>query len=141
MLKSLELFKEKGQFEFTTIDNLSNCCNAPRHSSGVYLIFAEKIKTSNLIYIGISRRESPEGKIIHRKDGIGGRIVNGKQFGVNRRRSWPKKMNEDGIKKIIVKWYVTYGKLNEDFPRNIENSFLSSLLLKNGSLPLWNKKI
>ncbi|MEO9893106.1 hypothetical protein [Aurantibacter sp.] len=141
MLKSLELFKEKGQFEFTPIDNLSDCCNAPRHSSGIYLIYAEEFKTSKLIYIGISGRESPVGEIIHRKDGLGGRIVNGKQFGLNRRRSWPMKMNEDGIKKIIVKWYVTYGELNKDFPRNIENTLLSKILQNNGSLPLWNKKV
>jgi hypothetical protein len=115
-------------------------CNAPKNSSGIYTIYAEEIKPENLIYIGISGREGTDGQIIHRKDGIGGRIVKGKQFGEPRRKSWPEKMKEDGISKIHVKWFVTYGRLNQDFPRPIEYRLLRLSLALSGKLPLWNKE-
>ena len=139
MFKYLERYKEKGVFEYAQNDNLSSCCNAPRDSSGIYLIFAEEPSLINLIYVGVSGREGLNGNIIHRKDGIGGRIVKGKQFGSARRNSLSLKMREDGIKKIVVMWYVTYGKLNQDFPRPIENKILNIMLQYNCQLPLWNK--
>ena len=141
MFKYLEKYKERGEFQFCCDNNLSSCCNAPRHSSGIYLIFANELILQNLIYIGISGRQGTQNEIIHRKDGLGGRIVKGKQFGEPRRNSWSKKMNEDGIKKIIVQWYVTHGKFNEDFPRPLENKLLNMVLKKERKLPIWNKEL
>jgi hypothetical protein len=141
MFKYLEKYKDKGVFEFNLCDRLSSCCNAPNHSSGIYLIFADNLELDKLIYVGISGREGNQGEIIHRKDGLGGRIVKGKQFGSARRNSWPKKMQEDGFEKIIVKWYVTYGQFNQEFPRVIEYKLLNILLQRTGRLPLWNKKL
>lgn len=141
MFKYLEKYKQKGVFEYSPSDNLSNCCNTPRHSSGIYLIFANQLELDALIYIGISGREGSHGEIIHRKDGLGGRILTGKQFGEARRNSWAKRMNEDGFKKIIVMWYVTYGEFNQDFPRTLEDKILNILNHHYGKLPLWNKKL
>lgn len=141
MFKYLEKYKEKGSFEFSDNDNLSRCCNAPNHSSGIYLIYSDGVSLENLIYIGISGRSGSDGEIIHRKDGLGGRIVKGKQFGEPRRNSWSKKMKKDCFDKIIVEWFVTFGNYNNDFPRPIENKLLQVLLLKNGQLPIWNKKL
>lgn len=141
MFEELERYKEKDIFEFKEGDSLSRVCNAPRHSSGIYLIYAEEIKDKNLIYIGISGREGANGEIIHRKDGIGGRIVNGKQFGDGRRRAWAKKMKEDGIKTIVVKWCITYGSNSNDFPRPIERNLLVSFEKKYGRLPSWNNEL
>ncbi|MFC5193752.1 hypothetical protein ACFPH8_00285 [Bizionia hallyeonensis] len=141
MFKYLDKYKEQGEFEYNVVDNLSSCCNAPRQGSGIYLIFADSARLDNLIYIGISGREGSQGEIIHRKDGLGGRIVKGKQFGEARRNSWSKKMKEDGFKKIIVMWYITHGQFNSDFPRPIEKKLLLILLLKNGKLPLWNNEL
>jgi hypothetical protein len=140
LLKVLEKYKEKGVFVFKRTDQLSHQCNAPTHSSGIYAVYAASIKPENLIYIGISGREGKNGEIKHRIDGLGGRIVKGKQFGEARIRSWPKKMKEDGIEVIHVKWFVTYGKFDKDLPRPIENMLLRLLLAVNGKLPAWNKE-
>ena len=141
MLDVLDSYKEKGSFNFSINDRLSQVCTAPKHSSGIYVIYADVIKAENLIYIGISGRQDSNGEIIHRKDGIGGRIVKGKQFGDGRRRSWPKKMQEDNIKVLRVKWFITYGEYNKQFPRPIEYKMLEKILSENGCLPLWNKKV
>ncbi len=140
IFKDLEMFKEKGSFEFRQTDRLSQVCNAPKDSSGIYLVFADKVSDDSLIYIGISGREGERGEIIHRKDGLGGRIINGKQFEEARRKSWPRKMIEDNIQTLYVKWYVTYGKFDQIIPRPIENAYLELILKNTGSLPIWNKK-
>lgn len=134
-------YQENGFFTFKQFDRLSQQCNAPRHSSGIYLIYKESEKESNLIYIGISGREGQNGEIIHRKDGIGGRIVKGKQFGEPRRNSWPNKMKDDKINTLVVRWFVTYGKYNSDFPRKLERGLLSIYFTKHKKLPQWNKEI
>ena len=140
MIEVLGNYKEKGQFIFRPTDTLSQVNNAPNDSSGIYLIYADVINSQKLIYIGISGREGIYGEIIHRKDGLGGRIVKGKQFGERRQISWPNKMLQDGIGKLIIKWYVTHGKFDQDFPRPLERAFLEELERKNGVLPLWNKE-
>lgn len=140
MFKVLEKYQEKGSFSFRPSDNLNNKCNAPQHSSGIYTIYKEEVKPENLNFIGISGRENSKGEIQHRTDGIGGRIIKGKQFGDIRSRSWPKIMREDAIITIHVRWFVTYGKHNQDYPRPIENKLLRILLAVNGTLPSWNKE-
>jgi len=141
MFTYLDTFQEKGQFEFCPTDILSQVCNAPKDSSGIYLIYKNEICLSNLIYIGISGREGSNNEIIHRLDGIGGRIVNGKQFGESRRKSWPKKMAEEDIEKLHVQWFITYGRYNEQYPRQIEQKLLTLLIGHKGCLPIWNKQI
>ena len=140
MLRELEKYKEQGEFSFGIDDRLSVQCNAPRHSSGIYIIYANDISPSSLIYVGISGREGADGNIVHRKDGIGGRIIKGKQFGDSRRNSWSLQMKVDQIETLHIKWYVTYGKFNKDFPRPIEHMLLEWYLASKGHLPLWNKK-
>lgn len=141
MFRYLDQFQEKGQFVFSQGDILSQVCNAPDHSSGIYLVYADEVSLKNLIYIGISGREGKDGEIIHRQDGIGGRIIKGKQFGEARRNSWPLRMKEDGIKKLQIQWYVTHGKFDQKFPRKIESKLLLVLKASLGSLPIWNKQI
>ena len=137
----LDKYKEKGSFQYSPLDSLSRVCNAPRHSSGIYLIHADVVSEDSLIYIGISGREDINCNIKHRKDGLGGRIVKGKQFGEPRRRAWPDKMQEDGIEILHVMWYITYGKYNDDFPRPIEVNLLEGHIKKYGRLPVWNKEV
>jgi hypothetical protein len=139
-IEALEVFSKKGEFIFRRTDSLSQACNAPNHSSGIYLIYAEKSDVSNLIYIGIAGREK-NGEIIHRKDGLGGRITKGKQFDEPRKKSWPKKMKEDRIQKIIVEWYITYGAKEQVFPRRVEKKMLRQFYIENNHLPIWNKEI
>lgn len=141
MFRILEEYKEKGQFDFKHSDRLSQMCNAPKRDSGIYIIYADEINESNLIYIGISGREGKNGEIINRKDGLGGRIIKGKQFGDGRRRSWPRKMEEDNITTLRIKWYVTYGSYDQEFPRPIERTLLEEFQTKYNKLPLWNQEL
>lgn len=87
VLNILDSYIEKGSFNFRSTDRLSQVCSAPEHSSGIYVLYADVIKLEKLIYIGISGRKGANGEIIHRKYGIGGRIIRGKQFGDSRRKS------------------------------------------------------
>ncbi|KYG72658.1 hypothetical protein [Roseivirga spongicola] len=139
MLEFLERYQVKGEFSLGLNENLNDQCNAPRKWSGIYLVFAKKIQLNHLIYIGISGRKGPNGKIIHRSDGIGGRIVKGKQFGEARRNSWQKQMRLAGFDRIYIKWYVTHGEVDIDFPREIEHDLLTKFHEASGQLPLWNK--
>lgn len=139
MLEVLEKYKEKGEFSLGLNDNLNNQCNAPKDSSGIYLVFAKKVQLNHLIYIGISGRKSNDNEIIHRSDGIRGRIIKGIQFGESRRNSWQKQMKLKGLNRIYIKWYVTHGKFNDDFPREIEHNLLTKFHELSGLLPLWNK--
>lgn len=141
MFTYLEKYKIQGSFEFSVYDNLNSSCNTPKHSSGLYIIYKEKVSLDNLIYIGISGRVDENGNIIHRKDGLGGRITRGKQFGEARRNSWPKKMQSEGISKIIVQWFITHGEFNSDDPRVLEQKLLALYLAHKGELPNWNMKI
>ncbi len=141
MLKELEKFEEKGSFTFSVEDDLSQQCNAPKEGSGIYLIFAEDDDEDNLLYIGISGTKGKEGEIVHQVDGMYGTFVNGKQFGLDRKVSWPLKMMKDEIELIVVKWYVTYGEHNDRFPRPIEEAYLTLYKQDNFDLPPWNFKI
>lgn len=141
MLKELENFKEKGSFTFSAEDDLFKKCNAPKDGSGIYLIFADDDDEDNLLYIGISGSKGEDGEIVHEKDGIYGTLVNGKQFGLDRKLSWPLKMLKDEIELIVIKWYVTYGKHDNRFPRPIEEAYLILHQQDNFELPPWNFKI
>ncbi|WP_343532528.1 hypothetical protein [Pedobacter sp.] len=141
MFAELNKYKEKGIFVFNQKDRLSSVCNAPKSGSGIYLIYATVKGKRELIYIGISGRKSEKGEIIHRKDGLRGRFLRGKTDGVLRKIAWPNRMLAQQIKVIEIRWYVTYGELDQDFPRDLEVSLLSQYQLQHGRLPIWNKKI
>lgn len=136
MFEILENYKHKGCFEFTLNDRLSIVCNAPRDKSGVYLIW-DSTDSSNkkLIYIGRSG-ELKNGILKQRKDGIYGRLVKGKQFGYQRRKSWPMKMKELGMSALSIYWFDT----EDDNPEEIEDRLLSEVVVKLNSLPDWNEQ-
>ena len=124
------------KYEFSQNDKLSEVCNAPRDKSGVYLVFDSSDKNNiKLIYIGRSG-EMRDGVIKHRKDGLYGRLVKGKQFDEPRRQSWPKKMKEMGISVVTVLWFDT----GNDDPEEIEDRLLSEVISTFGALPIWNNK-
>jgi hypothetical protein len=92
----------------------------------------------NLIYIGISGRKGANNSIVHRKDGLGGRFLTGKQFGDLRQITWPRRMLSENIEALDIYWYVTYGEQNKDFPRDIEIELLQKFHSIYGRLPRWN---
>lgn len=141
MFEELNKYQENGDFIFKPLDNLNDVCNAPNHSSGIYFIYAEEKTLQNLLYIGISGRRDKKGNIKHRKDGLRGRFLTGKTDGVLRKKYWPQKMNQEGIKSLHIYWYVTHGKFNVDFPRDLEILFLTRFVTKYKRLPRWNREI
>lgn len=137
----LSKYKQTGHFFFNQTDNLSSVCNAPNDCSGIYLIYALEKGKVNLIYFGISGRKDADGNIKHRKNGLRGRFLTGKQFGDRRQITWPIQMKSENIEALDVYWYVTYGELNNDYPRDIEIQLLQDFRSIHGYLPRWNKKI
>lgn len=99
LLSDLEKYETKGRFHFRVDDILSLVCNIPvrKDYSGLYIFYSNK---RELIYVGISGREGLDGKIIHRKDGLRGRFLTGKQFGIRRSKSLPIQMKLDNISSL-----------------------------------------
>lgn len=140
MFDELTKYKQTGHFFFKPGDQLASVCNAPKECSGIYLIYTLEKGSVNLIYIGISGRKGPDGNILHRKDGLRGRFITGKQFGERRSISWPKQMRLENIEALDIYWYVTHGSHDSDFPRDIEKALLEKYLDIYGQWPRWNKK-
>ena len=128
-------------FIFRPSDSLSYVCNAPSFASGFYVIYAFLNGRHNLVYIGISGLENKNGVFKHRKDGIRGRFLTGKQFGERRQVSWSKKMETESIEHLKIRWFITYDDLKKDIPRNIEMELLKKYIELNGELPCWNNKL
>ncbi|WP_293952369.1 MULTISPECIES: hypothetical protein [unclassified Sphingobacterium] len=139
-LKQLGFYSMKGKFYFNQKSVLKEVCNIPRNNniSGVYLFFDDL--TNELLYVGISGKVGNLGEFNHRKDGLLGRFMKGKQFGDLRKRSLSLKMKEDGIQMLRIQWYVTYANGVFDIPRDIEISLLKAFKLEYARLPKWNKR-
>lgn len=136
MFAILKKYSNANKFEFGQNERLSEVCNAPTDRSGVYLVFDSSDKSKmQLLYIGRSG-EMKDGVIKHRKDGLYGRLVKGKQFDEPRRQSWPKKMKEEGIFCLSVVWVDT----ENDDPEEIEDRLLSEAITTFGGIPIWNSK-
>jgi hypothetical protein len=140
MFHELAKYKRTGHFILKPTDNLASVCNAPKNCSGLYIVYALERGKVNLIYIGISGRKGPDGKIKHRKDGLRGRFLTGKQFGGLRKITWCEQMKLENIEALDVYWYVTYGDEYRDFPKDLEDQFLKKYRSVYDKLPRWNKK-
>lgn len=140
LIKELENYPIKGSFSYSRNDTLSQVCNIPTRKdySGIYLFYDNK---NELIYVGISGRENGNGEIIHRKDGLRGRFLKGKQFGDRRSKTLSLQMGIDGISRLDIKWFVTYGEDRKDIPRPIENKIILTFKEENnGNRPKWNNR-
>jgi len=136
----LNNYKNKGSFSFKRDKKLEKVCNAPTKSSGIYIVYSMAESKDKPIYIGSSGKMQKDGKIRHRKNGLYGRIVNGKQFDKSRRKlSWPKKMKEQQIDELNIYWYVTFDDENTDIPAYVEAVSIQKYYNKFRSLPDWNK--
>ena len=111
-------------------------CNAPKDCSGIYLVYAVKGENPKLIYIGCSGMEE-NGMIKMRQDGLWGRLVKGKQFGEQRTKSWPSKIVELGIDRLLIKWWNT----KKDFPEIVEFCALVEYVHEYKCLPDWNHEL
>lgn len=139
ILNDLEFYPNKGSFKFNVNDTLSSKCNIPlrKDISGSYIFYYKK----EIVYIGISGRLSREGFFVHRKDGLRGRLLNGKQFGDRRSKTLSIQMQLEKMLSLEIHWFVTYGDNFADIPRDIESSLINAFKEQNGgSRPRWNKK-
>ncbi|MCO6498071.1 MAG: hypothetical protein J5I50_10440 [Chitinophagaceae bacterium] len=130
-------YKTRGEFVFKTEEVLSKKCNAPTDKGGIYIVY--NAATHEIIYIGSSGWVCQDGSFQLRKGGMCDRIVNGKQFDAPRKKAWASKMMVEGIKEIIVKWYVTFeaGEV-EDIPAYAEAYCLQDYFRQHKGLPRWN---
>lgn len=135
----LNKYSKSGSFYFTVNDRLSKVCNAPDETckyGGLYVIYAIKKNVAELVYIGISGRiDKVTGKLMPRKDGIRGRIVNGKRDGKLRREFWLRQIQLEKIDALKIDWYVVHDQETfQDNPEIIEKTLIAKYN------PLWNKR-
>lgn len=140
ILSDLEKYENWGEFEFCINDDLVTKCDIPKKNeySGLYVFLAPDDK---LIYVGISGRASSDRNIIHRKDGLRGRFLTGKQFGARRSKSLSMQMKLDGFSKLKIRWFVTWDDNSTDLPRPIEKQIIEAFKMQNDNQrPKWNKR-
>jgi len=140
IIAGLNKYTIKGQFKFSPDDVLSQVCNIPvkRDYSGIYLFY--EMDNRELIYIGMSGRNTDTGEIIHRKDGLRGRFLTGKQFDSRRSKSLPIQMRIEHISGLEIYWFVTYGDDSKDIPKPIEKLLIKTFKNENeNKWPRWNK--
>lgn len=135
-LTELNKYTYRGEFLFYPNSQLSKICNAPYQHGGLYLIYAEKEDFRKLVYIGISGRTNKlTGKLIARKDGLGGRIVKGKRDGKPRKYFWIEQMLIHQLDKLRIVWFVVHNE--EDFydcPESLERQLIEKYE------PIWNRR-
>ncbi|MFL3664038.1 MAG: hypothetical protein ACJ04Q_08550 [Flavobacteriales bacterium] len=81
MFNELTIYKNNNHFFYTFENELDEVCNAPKNSSGIYLVYELKNGKVELVYVGSSGKVQNDGQIKHRNGGMYDRIVNGHQFG------------------------------------------------------------
>ncbi len=103
---------------------------------GIYLIYAVKGENQELVYIGISGRiDRLTNALIPRKDGIKGRIVNGKRDGEPRKNYWIREMLNENIDSLKICWYVVHdNNCVQDCPETLERILIEKYK------PRWNRK-
>ena len=140
MFDELEIYSKNDHFFFSPDQNLEKVCNAPKDSSGVYIVYALANDKVELIYIGSSGKIINDGTIKHRLGGLFDRIVNGKQFEYPRRISWPSIMEEENIEALDIYWYVTFNNEVTDIPTFVESLIMQKFFDIHECLPRWNKE-
>jgi len=140
MFDELRNYKNNDHFFFKPDESLNEKCNAPKDSSGIYLIYALAHGKIELIYVGASGRMQPGGKLKARNGGIFDRIVNGKQFDEPRNISWPKKMKAEQIEALDIYWYETFNIKVKDIPAYAEAQIIQRHFDIYGKLPRWNSE-
>jgi hypothetical protein len=138
-MTELDKYSKRGQFYFATTDRLSQVCDAPDKKfryGGIYLVYTIKMNVHDLVYIGISGKlDKLTGELIPRKDGIKGRIVNGKRDGEPRKDYWIREMLKEGVDALKICWYVVHDNDSfQDCPETLERKLID--IYK----PRWNRR-
>ncbi len=143
----LDIYPNNGCFKYRAEEDLASKCNAPRDAAGVYLIYTHKGGSDELVYIGSSGQKDKKGNLKIRNGGLYDRLVNGyhpNRFGqekrIKRRHAFPIHMTKLNIDEIQIFWWVTYDRLNSDFPTDVEKILETKYLLKKGQHPSWHQR-
>ncbi|WP_034917074.1 hypothetical protein [Gillisia sp. CAL575] len=140
MFEELEIYKSNNHFFYTKDDDLNKVCNAPKTGVGVYLVYALKNGKIQLVYIGSSGKIKQNGLKKIRNGGMCDRLINGKQFGDCRKRSWKNKIISEKIEALDIYWYETFDNKNNDIPSAVEGMIIQKYFDIYKSLPDWNKE-
>jgi len=139
MFDELKKYKTNDHFFVMKNSALEKVCNAPKTSSGIYLVLALKKGRIELVYIGSSGKIQNDGSIKNREGGLYDRIVNGHQFGkIPRNISWLNKINEEGMDGLDVYWYDTFNNKTKDIPAFVEAVIIQRHFDIYNKLPDWN---
>jgi hypothetical protein len=136
MFSDLDKYETRDHFFFDRDEPLGEVCNAPKDSSGVYVVYELAKGKIRLVYIGSSGKMQSNGRMKHRKGGLWDRIANGKQFDKPRRISWDKKLANEGIDALDVYWYDTWS--DNEIPATVEGMMIQRFYEAYGMLPKWN---
>jgi hypothetical protein len=141
MFDELTKYKNNDHFFFTSDKELNDVCNAPKNSSGIYLVYELKNGRIELVYIGSSGKVQNNGTIKQRNGGLYDRIVDGHQFGkIPRKKSWKQKLIDEEIEALDIYWYETINSQTMDIPVFVEATILQRFFEVHGYLPRWNKE-
>ena len=122
-------------------ESLAMVCNAPTDRCGIYIVYAFKKNSHQVIYIGSSGKMQKNGTIKTRKGGMKDRLVNGKDSnGIPRRKSWGIRMKEEGISELKVHWWVTFDENIRHIPQYVEGLLIQEFYDTLGRLPAWNNE-
>lgn len=138
MIDELDKYKNNNHFFFSGSDDLKSVCNAPEDGIGVYLVYALKNGEIELVCIGSSGKVLQNGRLKKRIGGLSDEIINGKQFGEPRYKSWKEKVISENIDALDIYWYETFDEINNDIPSSVEGILIQRFYEIYRALPLWN---
>lgn len=138
MFNELETYKSNDHFFFTSTEELSNVCNAPKDGAGIYLVYSLKQGRIELIYIGSSGKVLQDGRLDIDQGGIYDNIVNGNQFEDKQKRCWKTAMILDEIEALDIYWYETIDKTHFDIPSFVKGTIIQRYFELFSKLPKWN---
>ena len=141
MFDELDDYQSNDHFFITQDQDLKDTCNAPDDGIGVYLVYRLKDGEIDLVYIGSSGKITQNGDMKIRNGGMADRIINGKQFGGPRKKTWKQKLKNENIDALDIYWYETFDGVNQDIPAFMEALLLQKFFNLYGKLPLWNKEL
>ncbi|WP_291119142.1 hypothetical protein [Flavobacterium sp. UBA6135] len=139
MYKEGSKFKNSGNFQFSSNDDLEVVCNAPNDASGVFLVYNVEEDNKELIMVGSTGTVQNDGTLKAKNGGLYDKIVNGQQFAKTARKySWKTQLKLEKIEAVEVFWYETYNSKTKVIPTFVEGQILQLFLKENGKLPRWN---
>lgn len=139
MFDQLHKYKENDNFFLTPETELETECNAPKDKLGVFLIYELKFGRIELVYFGSTEIKDLETSTSGSISSLYDTIVNGVQFGDNRKISFKQKQIDEKVDAYDIYWYVTINDTINDSPTIVKEKILKYYKSIYGKLPRWNR--